>query len=184
MFTGGVLDKSTAYEDLEKREQLISMCPPMGVLGGAIGNMTISGMMSVGMAYPVCREIGTGEKSYWEYLDTVFQTRLDSSKTEKKIEVEGDHKSPDQMKYEYEVFSPGTPFSHGFGMEEKDALSVSCFWHIMNLFKAQPYIGGLWAVGNGEIDLSELAVPEGTTGQYTAYIEEKKDEIQAFFSGE
>lgn len=58
LFTGGVLNESTMYEDLDKRERLIDLCPMLGVFGAAIGNMTIEGSMSVGMVYPECREIG------------------------------------------------------------------------------------------------------------------------------
>jgi len=181
LFTGGVLDESTMYEDIEKREKLIAMCPIIGVLGAAIGNMTIEGMVSVGMAYPVCRELGTGKLSFWEYLDTIFQTRSDSSKTEKEIEIVGEHEEPDQMKYEYEVFSPGTIFNHGFRMFDFNPLLVSTFWHLLFLFKENPFIGGMRAVGNAEIDLSELNIPRKSNELYINYIEENKNNIKEFF---
>jgi len=184
LFTGGILNDSTMYEDLDKRKQLIDLCPMLGVFGAAIGNMTIEGSMSVGMAYPQCRELGTSEKSYWEYLDVIFQTRLDSSKTEKDIEIEGDDKrtAPDQMKYEYEVFAPGTPFSHAFRMLEMDPVWVSAFWQAIKLLKANPFIGGMWAIGNAECDLSQLIVPEGAEQLYLDYLEQHKAEAVAFFN--
>lgn len=179
LFTGGVLDDSTRYEDIDKREKLIEMCPMLAVLGAAIGNMTIEGMLAVGMAYPVCSELGTGEKSYWEYLDTIFQTRLDSSKTEQAIEIDGKSESTVQMKYEYEVFSPGTPFNHGFRMMELDEIAVSAFWHLLKLFKQNPFVGGMGAIGNGEICLVELE--DGDDSAYLAHIEKKAGEIREFF---
>jgi hypothetical protein len=184
LFTGGILNDSTMYEDLDKRKQLIDLCPMLGVFGAAIGNMTIEGSMSVGMAYPICRELGTGEKSYWEYLDMIFQTRLDSSKTEKDIEIEGDEKrtAPDQMKYEYEVFAPGTPFSHAFRMLEMDPVWVSAFWHALTLLKENPFIGGMWAIGNAECDLSGLVIPDGANQVYLGYIDNAKEAANAFFS--
>ena len=182
LFTGGVLDESTRYEDIDKREQLIAMCPMLGVLGAAIGNMTIAGMLSVGIAYPVCRELQTGDQSYWEYLDTVFQTRYDSSKTEKEIHIQGETGAVSQMKYEYEVFCPGTPFNHGFAMLENDELCVSAFWHMLELFKVEPFICGMWAVGNSEIDLSELPDVDGRDDLYISYVSERKDEIADFFN--
>lgn len=184
LFTGGVLNDSTMYEDLDKRKQLIDLCPMLGVFGAAIGNMTIEGSMSVGMAYPQCRELNTGDKSYWEYLDVIFQTRLDSSKTEKDVNIEDDEKrtAPDQMKYEYEVFAPGTPFSHAFRMLEMDALWVSAFWHVLTLLKDSPFIGGMWAIGNAECDFSELVIPEGANLPYLQFIEKAKEEANAFFS--
>ena len=172
LFTGGALNDSTMYEDLAKREKLIELCPMLGVFGAAIGNMTIEGTMSVGLAYPQCRELGTGEKSYWEFLDLVFQTRLDSSKTEKEVEIEKDEKrgAPDQMKYEYEVFAPGTPFTHSFRMLKIDPIQVSAFWHALTLLKANPFIGGMWAIGNAECDFSALEIPENANEAYLKYL--------------
>ncbi|MDD4972576.1 MAG: RAMP superfamily CRISPR-associated protein [Paludibacter sp.] len=180
-FTGGILNDSTQYEDIELRERLLRLNPMLGVFGSAIGKQTIEGMISVGFAYPVCSEIGTGENSYWEYLDTVFQTRLDSSKTEKQIEIEGKHENPDQMKYEYEVFAKGTKFTHGFRMLDFDDLSVSAFWHVIKLFKQNPIVCGMWARGNAEIDLSEL--PDGDDSLYLNHIAEKAEEIRNEFMG-
>lgn len=184
LFTGGILNESTMYEDLEKRQKLIDLCPMLGVFGAAIGNMTIEGSLSVGLAYPECRELGTGEKSYWEYLDVIFQTRLDSAKTEQMVEIDDSEKrdAPDQMKYEYEVFAPGTPFRHAFRMLEVDELWVSAFWHALALLKANPFIGGMWAVGNAECDFSGIEIPEGATKAYTDYLEAKKEEAKALFN--
>jgi hypothetical protein len=184
LFTGGILNDSTMYEDLDKRKQLIDLCPMLGVFGAAIGNMTIEGSMSVGMAYPECREMNTGDKSYWEYLDVIFQTRLDSAKTETTVAIDDAEKreSPDQMKYEYEVFAPGTPFRHAFRMLEVDPLWVSAFWHAMALLKDNPFIGGMWAIGNAECDLSGIVVTEGAGKQYTEYLSSVKTQVQAFFN--
>ena len=180
LFTGGMLTDSTRYEDVDRRERLIDLCPPLGVLGAAIGNMTIQGLLSVGIAYPHCRELGTGDQSYWEYLETVFQTRRDSSKEEKEIEIEGDSENPAQMKYEYEVFAPGTPFVHGFRMADFDELSRSCFWHMIELFKENPIVGGLQAVGNALVDLHEL--PSSSGQEYVDYINKNRAEIHDEFS--
>jgi len=177
-FTGGFLDQSTKNEDLDKMEQFIAMCPPLGIFGAAIGNMTIEGEMKVGWAYPVCRERGTGEKSYWQYLDTVFQTRHDSSKTEKDIELVGEDRIQ-QMKYEYEVFSDGTPFEHRIACTARNSLLTSCFFHSLELFEKEPYLGGMGGVGNGEIVLDWNLV--GTGEEYRAYLEDNKDDIREFW---
>lgn len=179
-FTGGILSESTQYEDIELRERLIRLNPMLAVFGSAIGKQTIEGLLSVGFAYPICSEMGTGENSYWEYLDTIFQTRLDSSKTEKVIEIEGEHKNPDQMKYEYEVFARGARFSHGFRMLDFDELSVSAFWHVIKLFKQNPIICGMWSRGNAEIDLSEL--PEGDDRLYLEHITKNAEAIRNEFN--
>jgi hypothetical protein len=100
------------------------------------------------------------------------------------VEIDDSEKrdAPDQMKYEYEVFAPGTPFRHAFRMLEVDELWVSAFWHALSLLKASPFIGGMWAVGNAECDFSGIEIPAGATKAYTDYLEAKKDEAKAFFN--
>ena len=179
LFTGGFLDRSTQYEDIDRMETFVKMCPALGALGSAIGNMTIEGEAKIGWAYPLCRERGTGEKSYWQYLDTVFQTRHDSSKTENDIELTGEDQTQ-QMKYEYEVFSDGTPFEHRVACTSRHELIISAFWHMLRLFDADPYIGGMGSVGNGEI-IPGWELPEGGEGRYLEYLEANKDMIKDFW---
>jgi len=140
--------------------------------------MTIEGEMKVGWAYPLCLERGTGEKSYWQYLDTVFQTRHDSSKTEKEIELTGEDHTQ-QMKYEYEVFADGTPFEHRIACTSKDPLIVSTFWHALKLFETAPYLGGMGSVGNGEVlPIWNLA---GDGKKYLQYLDKNKEKIKEFW---
>jgi len=203
--TGGNLNQSTQFENIDKMENFIKNCPALGVLGSAIGNMTIKGEGQIGCAYPLCRERGTSERSYWEYLDTIFQTRLDSSKLEKEIEfindtaklektdeakeVEGEKKdkkrsSAQQMKYEYEVIADGTPFEHRIVCTSEQPLIISAFWHMLSLFTNRPYVGGRGAVGCGEImpDQGLLAQkPDGAESVYLNYLEEHKDGIKKFW---
>ncbi|HOB44069.1 MAG TPA: hypothetical protein PKH75_12960 [Bacillota bacterium] len=185
LFTGGFLDQSTQYEDFDRLEEFVKACPMLGVLGSAIGNMTIEGEMLVGWAYPLCRERGTGDQSFWQFLDTVFQTRHDSSKTESDLELTGEDKEgAQQMKYEYEVFAPGTPFEHRIACTSDKELIVSAFEHLIDLFKASPYIGGQGSVGNGELDLSELKIENGVTSNvYTKYLDENQVKIHEFWAG-
>ncbi|MDA8115746.1 MAG: hypothetical protein M0Z43_13630 [Acidithiobacillus sp.] len=181
LFTGGFLDQSTKYEDFDKLEFMVSHCPMLGVLGAAIGNMTIEGELKVGWAYPLCCERGTSAQSYWEYIDTVFQTRSDSSKTEKAIALSGgDHTQ--QMKYEYECFSSGTPFEWRLACTATKPLIVSAFWHLLALFQAEPYIGGMGAVGNGEISMDLLReIPEGGSDEYLAHLEKNAGAMQEYW---
>lgn len=181
MFTGGFLDQSTKYEDFDRMEKYISMCPMLGVLGAAIGNMTIEGEAKIGWAYPLCKERGTGEKSCWQYLDTVFQTRHDSSKTEKELELTGDDQIQ-QMKYEYEVFADGTPFEHRIACTSNNELIKAAFMQMVYLFKENPFLGGMGSVGNGEIiPADELNDIHNDREIYCNYLEEKKQEIKEFW---
>jgi len=187
MFTGGFLDQSTQYEDLDKMEKFVMMCPAIGILGAAIGNMTIEGDMKIGWAYPLCKERGTSDKSYWQYLDTVFQTKHDSSKTEKNLELsqvdysEKQMEQTHQMKYEYEVFSDGTPFDHRIACVSDNPLLISVFWHCLKLFNESPYIGGMSAVGNGEVK-PDWNLPDNENEYYVNYIEENKDKIREYWA--
>lgn len=192
LFSGGFLDSSTAIEDIELMEKYICMCPTLGLLGSAIGNMTIEGEMKVGWAYPLCIERGTGDYSYWRYLDVVFQTRKDSSKTEKVIELTKPsiietkkgadatkkiNEKPQQMKYKYEVFADNTPFEHKIVCTSDDSLLVSAFWHIMGLYSNNPYLGGMGAVGNGEIKF-DMDIPESANTEYIEHITDNAESIK------
>lgn len=194
LFTGGFLDQSTQFEDFDKMEQFVAACPMLGVLGSAIGNMTIEGELMMGWAYPLCRERGTSDKSFWQYLDTVFQTRHDSSKTESGVQVaepvtaaggdDAKKESAMQMKYEYEVFAPGTPFEHRMACTSDKPLIMSAFGHLINLFRESPYIGGQGSVGNGELDLSDLTTPADCNPQvYLDYLEAEKDSLKQTWEG-
>jgi len=178
LFSGGVLNQSTKYEDIDKRRKLLDFCPMLGVFGSAIGNMTISGLMGVGFAYPICMEMGNSDRSFWEYIDMIFQTRLDDFK----IMDDNDNKDAIQMKYEYEVFIPGTSFSHSFKFIESDELLNSAFWRAIKLFKQNPHIGGMFSVGNSEIDLSGLVFSEESDQIYVDYVISNKLKIKEFFN--
>jgi hypothetical protein len=180
LFSGGFLDQSTKYDDFSRMEKFVSRCPPLGVLGAAIGNMTIEGEVKVGWAYPLCNERGTSDQSYWQYLDTVFQTRSDSSKTETAIELlEENETATEQMKYEYEVFADGTPFEHRIAFTSLDPLLISTFWHMLKLLESTPYLGGMGSVGNGEIKPDwNLA---GNDEEYLGYLNQSQNEIKEFW---
>jgi len=178
LFSGGFLDQSTQFENFDRMEQFVAMCPMLGVLGSAIGNMTIEGEVKIGWAYPLCKERGTGDKSYWQYLDTVFQTRHDSSKTESDLEITGDTGAPQQMKYEYEVFADGTPFEHKIVFTSDDELLTAAFWHMLCLFHDAPFLGGMGSIGNGEVE-PDWSLASGAA--YDNYLIENKAKIKEFW---
>lgn len=182
LFTGGVLDSSTMYEDIAKRENMIKMCPMIGLFGSAIGNMTVQGSLGVGHAYPKCSEMGTSDISYWNYIEVFFQTRLDDTGLQKAVDIHDIDSYTIQMKYEYEIFAKGTPFSHSFQLfEDRDELLKDCFYYALKLLKENNYITGMRAIGNAEIDLSELSIPKNTGKKYLKYLEDNKEEIRKFW---
>lgn len=87
LFTGGTIKGSTEFEDLDRRNQFIKACPMIGLVGSAIGNQTIQGSLDVLIPELICRELGTSNNSYHDYITTTFQTRLDSEKLENNISL-------------------------------------------------------------------------------------------------
>lgn len=158
LFTGGNITDSTKFEDITKREEYIAMCPMIGLFGSAIGNMTIEGELKVGAMRPLCREHNNGDASFHELLGFEFGTRRDDVKLERNIEIvdKNEKDKPQQMKYDYEVFIKGTRFEHQFICTSQVSLIKSAFYHLLNLFKDQPFIGGVSGVGNGEVELDYL----------------------------
>lgn len=184
LFTGGNITDSTMYEDIKQREKYIAMCPPIGLFGSAIGNMTIEGEMKVGAMRPICLEHGNGESSFWEFLGTEFGVRRDDSKLERYIDLkkEASEKKdkPQQMKYGYETFIKGTQFEHQFICSTYDLLIESAFYHVLGIFKQNSFVGGMSAIGNGELDI-DYQIPKDAGKLYLDYLEENKAEIQKYF---
>jgi hypothetical protein len=189
MFTGGTLNDSTGSEDMSMRRNLINICPPLMLLGSAVGNQTIEGGIKVGGARLQCHENGTGGVSFWELLDTQFGTRLDSEKQETEIMLYGpDEKAKSgkgkdvsvQMKYEYEVFVTGSIFDSSFVLDTHSPLIESCFYRALELFKAYGYVGGNSARDSGAIDVL-IDIPEGATALYLRHLVENKEAILAYF---
>lgn len=180
LFTGGNITDSTAFEDIEKREEYIKMCPAIGLLGSAIGNMTIEGELKVIGARLRCIENGTGDISFWELIEQNFGTRLDSSKKETEIEITGEMDEKSQMIYQYENFVTGSVFDSAFVLTTEKSLLISAFWRMIKCWKEQPFIGGNSARDNGMIDIN-IDIPEGADMEYLEYIASHKEEIRSYF---
>ena len=183
LMTGGNISMSTAFEDIEKRERYISLCPMIGLLGSAIGNMTIQGKLKVGGLRPLCREHGNADYTFWETISTEFGTRHDTSKTENEIHVMGSEKerAADQMKYEFEVFNTGTVFDGDFFLVTDDEILVSAFWRAMKILKNYGYIVGNSARGFGKVDI-QIDIPEKADKKYLTWVASKRQEAIEFFT--
>lgn len=183
LFTGGNITDSTGFEDIQKREDFIKNCPPIGLFGSAIGNMTIEGEMLVQGARLQCKENGTSDVSFWEQIELNFGTRLDSSKRETDIHIgENEKEAPtSQMIYQYENFVTGSVFDSSFILKTEDKLLVSVFWRMINLWKEQPTIGGNSARDSGIIDIN-IDVPQDADKLYLDYIKDNIDTIKSYFN--
>ena len=182
LFTGGTINGSTGFEDIGKRFDLINSCPMIGLFGSAVGNQTLQGELKVGQARLKCLENNTGSLSYHDCVEIVFATRLDSSKLENSIKIEGENKETHQMKYEYEVYAVGSQFEHSFACTSDNQLIISAFWRMIKLFKESPYITAKGSVGHGEIDLSNIQIPENADDLYLKHIETNKESIKKQWS--
>jgi hypothetical protein len=181
LFTGGNITDSTGFEDIAKREKYIEMCPAIGLLGSAIGNMTIEGEMKVIGARLRCKENGTGYLSFWQLIEQNFGTRLDSSKREKEIEIVNNTEQKSQMIYQYENFITGSVFDSAFVLTTENELMISAFWRMMKLWKENNFIGGNSARDSGMIEIS-MDIPENADAKYLEYISAKSEEIKEYFN--
>jgi hypothetical protein len=188
LFTGGNITESTGIEDIEYREKYIEMCPPIGLLGSAIGNMTIEGDLKVIGARLRCLENNTGDCTFWELIQLNFGTRHDDSKTEKEIEilVEYDKKGKTkeapttQMYYQYENFVTGSVFDSSFVLTTDNELLISVFWRMIKLWKENNFIGGNSARDSGMIEIN-IEIPENSDKLYLDYLQKNKTLILKYF---
>lgn len=189
LFTGGTITESTEYEDLQKRKDYVYFCPMVGLLGSAIGNMTLQGDLYVGQPILKCRENGNGVASYWELMNLAFNTRRDDSKSEMDIYFEPDpSEETHQMIFYREEICAGAEFEHRLVLTSEDELLRSAFFQMIYLLTQKPYVGGNLARGCGRIELnldpvfySESALWEQGE-KYRTHVQDNTEEIWQFFS--
>lgn len=181
-FTGGMIKDSKGMEDIQEREDMIALCPMIGLLGTAKGNGTIQSVLSNYEGKLVCEENGyENEPSYHQLLNVEFGTRLDSEKLETLMKIVGEKDKKDsstQMKYEFETIIRGAEFETGFELHTTNPLLISAFWHLMECFKKSAYIGGRISKGYGKLDLSNLEIPKDAGKMYVEWVVSKREEIQ------
>lgn len=182
MFTGGTLSESTGVEDIAMRRGITNLCPPIALLGSAVGSQTIEGALKVTGARLCCIENGTGDVSFWELIETQFGTRLDSSKQESKLALIGPNdkaksgKGKDistQMKYEYECFVTGSEFDATFVIDSNNPIVTSCFYRALELFRDFGFVGGNSARDSGSIDVV-IDIPKDGSKLYLDYLQDIK----------
>lgn len=187
LFTGGILEstsETTGKIDLATRRWLRDAFPPLGLIGTAIGNQILTGCLKVDHAFPVCKEyhacLADGYRaddraahSVRTFTDISFGTRKDDLRAER-----GENDQAMQMLIEFECFIPGTRFVHGFTLEYASPLEVSCFAHMLDLWRAQPWIAGKSASGYGRVAFEYESDGEELSGQrYREYLESGRDKL-------
>lgn len=183
LFTGGSLTGGARYEEVEDRLHLRKMCPPLALLGTALGDQILQGKMKTPIFLPVCKETVdyTGEESeisFYDMLEDVFYTRKDDLKSVTYNIKEEDKKkeNPTQMKYEAQVLSAGTELVGTIVIENANKIEESLIHAGFKRLEEVPFIGGKSAAGHGKVDLSYRELEPVDT--YYNYLEENKEEIR------
>lgn len=189
-FTGGALESTEdtyATINLLLRKEIRRLLPPVALLGCSIGNQMIPGKLKVGHAFPVCKEylqhlpefLKDGDRikmSVRSFTDDSFNTRKDDLRADRE---EGDQAT--QMKVDFECFIPGTKFYHWFALEYPTSVEASCFGRFVEIFRSSPFVGGMAAVGNGEVSFDYQ--PQTPASQpYLEFVLQNKDEIVALIN--
>lgn len=188
LFTGGVINKSTGWNDVGRRRAFIEACPLIGVLGAAIGNQTIQGKLKMGGARLQCRENGTGELSWREMMDVTFQTRNDSAKLENELELDGIDAETHQMIYHHEVMVRGVRLDTRLHLTNPTALQEAALYGMLATFLEAPYIGGNSARGFGQVETQAAGIDDfraycaQSAATYYEYLETNKERICGFYA--
>jgi CRISPR/Cas system CSM-associated protein Csm3 (group 7 of RAMP superfamily) len=185
LFTGGALNESNAFENIEEREKLIEFCPMLGLFGSAIGKQTIESCLNVSIPVLICRETGFEDApSYHDLLTIDFGTRLDSEKTNQTIEIqtsEAKKQNATQMKYEIECLIAGSQFDAGLTLTSDDKLMKIVFQHAINLLVEEGNICAKKSIGYGKVSFDGLQTDKSASEKYYDYLNSKRAQILEFF---
>lgn len=187
LFTGGALTSGSRYEEVGDRRKMRKMCPPLALLGTAIGSQIPQGKMKSPLFMPVCKETEeyTGIKedlSFYDMLEEVFYTRRDDLKSIESIVADDEKKdekaNPTQMKYEMQCLSTGTVLIGTLVVERATKVEEACLHQGLKLIEEIPYIGGKSSAGHGEIAINYGELEPVDT--YFEYLKEYKKDMRGW----
>lgn len=185
LFSGGVLESveesASGVIDLNLRKFIRDTLPPVALLGCALGNQMIQGMLTVEHMWPICQEYAgylpekyrgdpRATQPVRTYTSEAFFTRRDDLRAERKEDEQAV-----QMKVEYECFIPGATFYHRWALLLANPVQASCLGRILELWRETPYIGGKSATGDGKLLFGYQGAPDSQI--YLDYVESCKDQI-------
>ena len=183
LFTGGALTSGSRYEEVGERRLLRRMCPPLALLGTALGSQMPQGKMKSSVFLPVCKETAdyTGideDISFYDMLEDVFYTRRDDLKSVEANITDDDKEKhdPTQMKYEMQCLSAGTQLNGQIVVENANKIEESCLHAGLKLIDEVPYLGGKSSAGHGKVQMKYTELEDVQT--YYDYLEEHKDEMR------
>lgn len=178
LFSGGALEQMTQVLDIKYKKQVRAMCPFLSLFGSAMGNEMLKGKMMVSSLLPQCKELGTGDISYWDMTSIVRYTRQDDAKWEhgdKRLKAEQEPKKQ-QMFYDIEVLNAGNILEWSIYLDTDDEIEIGAFHAMMRERQRKPFIGWVSRVGHGEV---EVLTPIDTSlaDKYEQYLLSNKDQI-------
>ena len=184
LFTGGSLVGGARYDEVGERRRIRRLCPPLALLGTALGDQIIQGKMKAPLFLPICKETVdyTGvesDMSFYDMLQEVFYTRKDDLKSvEYNIKKEEKEKKGDpvQMKYEMQCLSAGTELIGTMIIENVNEVEEAMVNATLKKLKEVPFIGGKSAAGHGQVNIQYDGLESEET--YYKYLEENKEEIR------
>ncbi len=183
LFTGGSLVGGSRYEEVGERKRIRAMCPPLALLGTALGDQILQGKMKPPIFLPVCLETEdytgiAGSTSFYDMLEEVFYTRKDDLKSVD-YNVTPDEKKKDnpvQMKYEAQCLSAGSELVGTIILENCNEIEESMLNATLKKIQEIPFIGGKSAAGHGRMEMkyTELESEE----VYYKYLEDNRDDMR------
>jgi len=188
LFSGGALTSGARYNEVGERRRMQQLCPPLALLGCAIGSQIPEGKAKGFRLKTVCKENEefTGvpsEISCWDLVKIDFQTRRDDLKSGQADLISDEKKDREkdqavQMFYKFETLITGAKLVGKIYILFPTEIEMSCLAATLERFKEVPYIGGMSSKGFGEIKLEyePFADPE----VYYSYLAEHNDECRAW----
>lgn len=184
LYAGGSLERGTGGRKIKRKmiQDVRKQVPMLSLLGTALGSQMIEGKLNIGMLVPIASETEdyTGreaEKSVFSYVDDTFYTRKDD------IEGDTDREAGEQahqMKFNVQVFTPGTRFHHRLTLRHCNEVEEACLYHAFKLLRENPHIGGMQSRGHGRVDFEYGNGGLGNNQPYIDFVEENREEITEF----
>lgn len=184
LFTGGALTKSTSRLSVEEKREIRERLPLLSIFGTAMGNEMLQGKLIVSSVYPMCKELGNGEKSYNDMVQIVRYTRMDDiKKVYGEDFVAKQEEETSQMFYDIEVLVKGTDLTWEVYLDSDNDIERACFEQLLSDFIRKPYIGGASRAGHGKVSIENMtrngeAFELDTDGYNDYLLENKKETVE------
>ena len=152
LFSGGMLNQSTGFVNIESKVKFREMMPFLSILGCMKGNEDLRGKMNVNFAKLRCKEFDSElTRSGYSYLKEYFATRKDDYEgvvTEKELKELG---GAVQMKYSMLCIEKDSIFDWSIEAWDLTDLERAFFDLMLSLLIANGNIGGLGRAGFGKV---------------------------------